>query len=103
MKDVIDRLVKIYDEMDSCNPYDSHYQTMLLNLIFDIQNKRVGVSSAVQPLVMPHRPGSIKELSGWRAKCWLCTWNINMPTYQEASIQLTQHLNVKHTGWEREA
>lgn len=52
----------------------------------------------------PARSGSIKEeVDGWEAKCWRCTWRCRMITYQEASIQLTAHLNAEHKGWELKA
>jgi hypothetical protein len=52
------------------------------------------------------RPGEIKEMVFWGkfiVRCDLCTWNTHAPSYQEASIKLTGHLDMFHKGWDKEA
>jgi hypothetical protein len=47
------------------------------------------------------RPGTIKEL-GFEVGCGLCDFREARPTYQEASILLSEHLDVGHAGWDAE-
>jgi hypothetical protein len=51
-------------------------------------------------LVGPPRPGTIEPLQIWEVKCKLCHWKAESPTYDEASIRLTVHLDIDHKGWE---